>query len=144
MNVQEIKKLLPHRYPFLMVDKIVSISENEIKGLKNVTINEPFFQGHFPNDPIMPGVLLVEGLAQCGGILLLRESSNLENISTYFTTIDKVKFKNPVRPGDQVIYEVEVVQRSSMMTKLKGRVTVDNKVCAIVGEFAAVIVKAQG
>lgn len=140
LNVLEIMKLLPHRYPFLMVDKVLNVSENSITAIKNVTINEPFFQGHFPKDPIMPGVLLVEGMAQCGGILALTRVEDTSQLSTYFTSINNVKFKEAVRPGDTIRYEVQVVQQSSMMSKFQGEVFVGDKL-ACRAEFAAAIVK---
>jgi UDP-3-O-[3-hydroxymyristoyl] N-acetylglucosamine deacetylase/3-hydroxyacyl-[acyl-carrier-protein] dehydratase len=104
LDVNRIKDLLPHRFPFLLVDKIVEVASDYIVGVKNVTVNEPFFQGHFPNEPVMPGVLLVEGMAQAGGIFVLR---NLEGkYSTYFIKIDNVKFRKKVVPGDTVIFKV--------------------------------------
>ena len=99
----DIKKRLPHRFPFLLVDKIIALDESSIVGIKNVTFNESFFQGHFPDEPVMPGVLLVEALAQTGGLLVLSSVEEPEKYSTYFLKIDKLKFKQKVVPGDTVI-----------------------------------------
>lgn len=142
MEVMEIMKYLPHRYPFLMVDRVLEINEEKIVAIKNITINEPQFQGHFPKDAIMPGVLLIEGMAQCGGLLVLKfsDQEDLSKVSTYFTSIDKVKFKTAVRPGDTVRYEVSLTQKSSMMCKFQGQVFVGDKL-ACKAEFSAVIVK---
>ena len=107
-TVEEIKKRLPHRFPFLMVDKIIALDESSIVGIKNVTFNESFFQGHFPDEPVMPGVLLVEALAQTGGLLILNSVKDPEKYSTYFLKIDKLKFKSKVVPGDTVILKMEL------------------------------------
>ncbi|MBI5207220.1 MAG: 3-hydroxyacyl-ACP dehydratase FabZ, partial [Candidatus Firestonebacteria bacterium] len=102
MDINEIQKILPHRYPFLLVDRILDIKEDTIVGIKNVTVNEPFFIGHFPSQPIMPGVLMVEAMAQVGGILLLKEEQTSAKL-LYFMAIDQVKFRKPVIPGDQLV-----------------------------------------
>ncbi|MCX6255482.1 MAG: bifunctional UDP-3-O-[3-hydroxymyristoyl] N-acetylglucosamine deacetylase/3-hydroxyacyl-ACP dehydratase [Bacteroidia bacterium] len=117
-TVEDIKKRLPHRFPFLLVDKIVSLDESSIVGIKNVTFNESFFQGHFPEEPIMPGVLLVEALAQTGGLLILSTVDEPEKYSTYFLKIDKLKFKHKVVPGDTVILKMELadVMRRGIVT----------------------------
>jgi UDP-3-O-[3-hydroxymyristoyl] N-acetylglucosamine deacetylase / 3-hydroxyacyl-[acyl-carrier-protein] dehydratase len=109
-TLEDIKKRLPHRSPFLLVDKIISLDETTVVGIKNVTYNEPFFQGHFPDEPVMPGVLLVEALAQAGGLLILGNFNDPENYSTYFLKIDKLKFKHKVIPGDTVILKMELIE----------------------------------
>lgn len=139
MDVNHIKELLPHRYPFLMVDKVISINKEEVIGVKSVTANEPFFQGHFPEEPVMPGVLLIEAMAQTGGLLVLcgREGK----YSTYFIRIDNVKFRKKVVPGDTLIFKLTLTSpiRRGIAT-MKGLTYVGNKVVAE-GEFMAQIVK---
>ena len=109
MDINQIMKILPHRFPFLLVDRIIELSNNHVVGMKNVTMNEPFFQGHFPGAPIMPGVLQVEALAQTGGILALSTVPDPENYLTYFMKIDNVKFKQQVIPGDTLIFKMELI-----------------------------------
>jgi UDP-3-O-[3-hydroxymyristoyl] N-acetylglucosamine deacetylase/3-hydroxyacyl-[acyl-carrier-protein] dehydratase len=140
-NVEDIKKRLPHRFPFLLVDKIISLDESSIVGIKNVTFNESFFQGHFPDEPVMPGVLLVEALAQTGGLLVLSSVDEPEKYSTYFLKIDKLKFKAKVVPGDTVILKMELadVMRRGIVTMF-GQAFVGNKL-VIEGEMTAQIVK---
>jgi len=128
MNIEQIMKILPHRYPFLLVDGVIELNEEKIEAFKNVSINEPFFQGHFPNYPIMPGVLIVEGMAQTAGLLLLKDTD--ENVIPLFTGIDKARFKKEVRPGDKLIYDLEISQKKGNMFKLKGIATVEGQVCA--------------
>jgi UDP-3-O-[3-hydroxymyristoyl] N-acetylglucosamine deacetylase/3-hydroxyacyl-[acyl-carrier-protein] dehydratase len=138
MEVDEIMKVLAHRYPFLLVDRSLEKSEKRVVGLKNVTINEPFFQGHFPGHPIMPGVLIVEAMAQVGGMLLMGAVPNPENKLVYFTTLNDVKWRRPVKPGDQLIFELELLQVRGMMCKMKGVAKVDgNLVCE--AEMGAVV-----
>ncbi len=108
-DINQIKKLLPHRYPFLLIDKIIELNENSVVGIKNVTMNENFFLGHFPNEPIMPGVLQIEAMAQIGGILALSLVEDPENYQTLFLKIDKVKFKRKVIPGDTIIFRMELI-----------------------------------
>src|SRR5208337_5507754 len=108
LDIQEIRDILPHRYPMLLVDAILELEEERIVGIKNVTINEPFFAGHFPEYPIMPGVLVVEAIAQAGGALLLTEIPDRESKLMVFTGIEKARFRRPVVPGDQLRLEVEV------------------------------------
>lgn len=129
LNTLEIMKRIPHRYPFLLVDRILEINaeEQKIKGKKNVTINEEFFNGHFPNHPIMPGVLIVEGMAQCLGVLVM---DGKEDKVPYFVGVEKSKFKNPVRPGDTIIYEVGVEKIRRNYVWAKGTASVDDKVVA--------------
>jgi UDP-3-O-[3-hydroxymyristoyl] N-acetylglucosamine deacetylase/3-hydroxyacyl-[acyl-carrier-protein] dehydratase len=109
MDVTKIMSLLPHRPPFLLVDKILEMSENHVVGVKNVTMNEPFFIGHFPGAPVMPGVLICEAMAQSGGILILSTVPDPENYLTYFMKMDNVKFKNKVLPGDTLIFKLELI-----------------------------------
>lgn len=141
MDINRIKELLPHRYPFLLVDKIIELGGERIVGVKNVTVNEPFFQGHFPQEPIMPGVLLVEAMAQIGGLLVLNSVNEPERYSTYFMKIDGVKFRQMVVPGDTLFFRLELLApiRRGIST-MKGHVFVGEKlVCE--AEFMAQIVK---
>ncbi len=131
MTIHEIMKVLPHRYPMLLVDRILEIEEGKrIVGLKNVTANEQFFQGHFPGAPVMPGVLIIEAMAQCGAILFLRSIPNRETKLFLFGGVDKARFRKPVIPGDQLIFECEVLQQRSSTVKLKGVAKVDGAVVA--------------
>lgn len=128
LSITEIMQILPHRYPFLLIDRVVELVRKErIVAIKNVTINEPFFQGHFPTYPIMPGVLMVEAMAQAGGALLLTEVPDRDDKLMVFTGIDKAKFRAPVIPGDQVRIEVEVLQWRSRGTVMRGNAYVDGK-----------------
>jgi len=131
-NIQEIMNFLPHRYPFILIDRILEIIPDEkIIALKNVTINEPFFQGHFPKNPIMPGVLIVEAMAQAGGVFAYTFMPEAEKGSViYFMGMDKVKFRKPVVPGDQLIFEVRILKRRSKTIKMAGIATVDKKLVA--------------
>jgi UDP-3-O-[3-hydroxymyristoyl] N-acetylglucosamine deacetylase/3-hydroxyacyl-[acyl-carrier-protein] dehydratase len=141
LTIEEIKKKLPHRFPFLLVDKIIALDESSIVGIKNVTFNESFFQGHFPDEPVMPGVLLVEALAQTGGLLVLNSVDEPEKYSTYFLKIDKLKFKAKVVPGDTVILKMELadVMRRGIVTMF-GQAFVGNKL-VLEGEMTAQVVK---
>jgi UDP-3-O-[3-hydroxymyristoyl] N-acetylglucosamine deacetylase/3-hydroxyacyl-[acyl-carrier-protein] dehydratase len=109
LDINQISRLLPHRYPFLLVDRILEMTENSITGVKNVTMNEPFFQGHFPGNPVMPGVLQIEAMAQVGGIFALNSVKNPEEYTTYFMKIDNVRFKQKVLPGDTVLFFLELI-----------------------------------
>ncbi|MGL4533965.1 MAG: 3-hydroxyacyl-ACP dehydratase FabZ [Fusobacteriaceae bacterium] len=127
LDTLEIMKRIPHRYPFLLVDRIleINVEERSIKGLKNVTINEQFFNGHFPGHPIMPGVLIVEGLAQCLGVLVM---DGIENKVPYFAALENIKFKAPVKPGDQLVYEAKVDKQRGNIIKASGVAKVDGKI----------------
>jgi 3-hydroxyacyl-[acyl-carrier-protein] dehydratase len=129
MDILEIMSLLPHRYPFLLIDRIVEIEvRKRIVAIKNVTINEQFFQGHFPAYPIMPGVLMVEAIAQAGGALLLNEIPDRESKLMVFTSIDNARFRRPVTPGDQLRIEVTVLNWRARAVKMGGIITVNGKV----------------
>ena len=130
LGIEEIMKVLPHRYPFLLVDRILEREQQRIVGLKNVTINEPFFQGHFPGHPIMPGVLIIEAMAQVGGMLLMGSVDNPEAKVVYFMSLDNVKFRRPVKPGDQIRFELELTQVRGMVCKMRGLAKVDGEVVA--------------
>lgn len=126
-----IQSILPHRYPFLLVDRVLEMEPSKrIVAVKNVTANEPFFVGHFPGHPVMPGVLVVEGMAQAGGILLLHNLPDREKRLVYFAAIDRARFRRPVRPGDQLRYEVEVLHLRTTFCKLRGRALVDGNLAA--------------
>jgi beta-hydroxyacyl-ACP dehydratase FabZ len=132
LEFKEIQELLPHRYPFLLVDRIVEIEEGKrVVGIKNVTINEPFFVGHFPGYPIMPGVLILEAMAQVGGILLLRTLGVQGSKRViFFTSIDGARFRRPVVPGDQLRFEIELLQLRRQVCRMRGQATVDGKLVA--------------
>lgn len=121
-----IQKILPHRYPFLMVDKVTRIDGNKITAMKNVTANEPYFLGHFPNHPIMPGVLQLEAIAQVAGILMLRQAENFGKLA-YFMSAESVKWRKPVRPGDTVVIDVELTKSRGKIGKAKGTCLVGNE-----------------
>jgi 3-hydroxyacyl-[acyl-carrier-protein] dehydratase len=128
MNIEEIKAIIPHRYPFLLVDRVLNMDEKVITAIKNVTGNEDFFNGHFPGKPLMPGVLQVEAMAQAGCILFLKKlCDDPENTTIVFSTINKAKFRRPVVPGDQLHMEVEVVSVRRQFATLRGVATVDGK-----------------
>ncbi|MDQ6717604.1 MAG: bifunctional UDP-3-O-[3-hydroxymyristoyl] N-acetylglucosamine deacetylase/3-hydroxyacyl-ACP dehydratase [Gemmatimonadota bacterium] len=137
--IEDIMKVLPHRYPFLLVDRIIEIEPmKRIVGIKNVTINEPFFQGHFPGHPIMPGVLIIEAMAQVGGMLLLGTVPEPDTKVVYFMSLDNVKFRRPVKPGDQLRFELEVVQLRGTVCKMRGIGKVDGEV-VVEADMAAAI-----
>lgn len=130
-DIEWILSMLPHRYPFLLVDRVLEIEPGKrIVALKNVTVNEPFFNGHFPQRRVMPGVLLIEGMAQAGGLLLLKDLPQREKKLLYFMGIESAKFRRPVVPGDQVRFEIEVLRLRTMHCKLSGKALVDGQVAA--------------
>ena len=133
LRIAEIMRTLPHRYPFLLVDRVIEVDpEKRIVALKNVSINEPFFTGHFPSAPVMPGVLTIEAMAQTGAILGLldRQPEDLKNTLVYFMGIDEARFRRPIVPGDQMIITVEVLRRKALVWKMRGEVRVANEVVA--------------
>ena len=123
-DIQDILEVMPHRYPFLLIDRVLEVGETTIKAVKNVTFNEPQFMGHFPGQPVMPGVLLVEAMAQAGGYLLFRQIEDREGKLIMFTGIDNCRFRRPVVPGDQVVFELEVVSIKRTFAKLHGKALV--------------------
>ena len=128
LGIEEIMKVLPHRYPFLLVDRILELGPKSVVGIKNVTINEPFFQGHFPGHPIMPGVLIVEAMAQVGGMLLMGSLDSPQNKVVYFTSLDNVKWRKPVKPGDQLRFELELLQMRARIARMRGLAKVEGEV----------------
>lgn len=138
MDIKEIQKLLPHRYPFLLVDRIIElVPATKAVGIKNVTMNEEFFKGHFPDNPIMPGVLIVEALAQVAGILALN-SGAVSGKSVYFLSIERAKFRKPVVPGDQLNLQVSILQQRGNVWKFSGNALVEDKIAAE-AEFTAMV-----
>lgn len=138
LGIEDIMKVLPHRYPFLLVDRVLELEERRIVGLKNVTINEPFFQGHFPGHPIMPGVLIVEAMAQVGGMLLMGTVEDPDTKVVYFMSLDNVKFRKPVRPGDQLRFELEILQVRGKICRMQGVAKVEGEVVCE-AEMAAIV-----
>ena len=141
IDIHGILELLPHRYPMLLVDRILSFTpQKQIVGLKNVTYNESFFQGHFPGKPVMPGVMIIEAMAQTGGVLIMREFENIDDYVIFFMTIDKVKFRRPVVPGDQLRMELEVLYFRRKIAKLRGSTFVGDQMVAS-AEFSSMLIK---
>ena len=133
LDINQVMALLPHRYPFLLIDRILEFeTDKKIVGLKNVTINEPFFQGHFPGHPIMPGVLLLEAMAQTGGVMALKSlpAEEVGKKVLYFMSIDKAKFRKPVMPGDQVLFELVLLKKRGTIMSFSGQAKVDGGVVA--------------
>jgi 3-hydroxyacyl-[acyl-carrier-protein] dehydratase len=132
MDIRKIQQLIPHRFPFLLVDRVLSISDNGITALKNVSMNEPFFQGHFPDQPVMPGVLIVEALAQAAGVLMgyqLEQAGELmENKLMFFMSMDNVKFRQVVTPGDQLMLKVSLTQKRGQIAKFESKAVVQEKI----------------
>ena len=130
-RIHEILKVLPQRYPFLLVDRILETDgSTHMVGLKNVTINEPFFQGHFPGEPIMPGVMIIEAMAQAGGVLGLSLLQHLKGSSVYFMGMDKVRFRKPVRPGDQLLIKAQLMKQKGTIFKIKAEAFVEEQLVA--------------
>ena len=130
LDIQAIREILPHRYPMLLVDCIVELEPERIVGIKNVTINEPFFNGHFPEFPVMPGVLIVEAMAQVAGVLVLKEMADRKNRLVLLASIEQAKFRKPVLPGDQLRIEMKVGRRKASVAKMHGTATVNGVVVA--------------
>jgi UDP-3-O-[3-hydroxymyristoyl] N-acetylglucosamine deacetylase/3-hydroxyacyl-[acyl-carrier-protein] dehydratase len=126
-DINQVMRILPHRYPFLMLDKVTKVDGNKITAVKNVSVNEPYFQGHFPNHPIMPGVLQLEAIAQAAGILTLRQVESWGKLA-YFMAADSVKWRKPVRPGDSLVIDVELTKARGKIGKAKGVCTVDGEI----------------
>jgi 3-hydroxyacyl-[acyl-carrier-protein] dehydratase len=130
MNIDEIRQILPHRYPMLLVDRIEELEAERVVGIKNVTANEPFFSGHFPDFPVMPGVLIVEAMAQVAGVLVLSQIPDRANKLVLLVSVDGAKFRKPVRPGDQLIIEMNVLKRKASLAKMSGTAKVNGVVVA--------------
>jgi beta-hydroxyacyl-ACP dehydratase FabZ len=130
LDINEIRAILPHRYPFLLVDRIVEMEPERIVGIKQVTLNEPFFQGHFPDFPVMPGVLIVEAMAQAAGVLVLKSMPDRANKLVLLVAIENARFRRPVVPGDTLRMEMKVIKRKASVAKMAGVATVDGQVVA--------------
>ena len=130
LDVNEIRQILPHRFPFLLVDRIVELEPERIVGIKNVTVNEPFFNGHFPEFPVMPGVMIVEAMAQTAGVLVLKSIPDRDSKLVLLVSIESAKFRRPVVPGDQLRIEMTVIRRKGSVAKMAGRATVDGLLVA--------------
>lgn len=141
LEVEDIKEILPHRYPFLLVDRITELVPGErVVGIKNVTFNEPFFQGHFPGNPVMPGVLIIEAMAQVGGILAYKSAKeDTQGKYIFLMAMDKVRFRKPVVPGDQIIFELTMVRQKSKVCKMKGVASVGNTLVAEAELLASIV-----
>ena len=140
MDIKAIFEHLPHRYPFLLVDRIVEIEAGvKIVGIKNVTINEPFFQGHYPGHPVMPGVLVIEAMAQVGGLLLMDQIENCEDKVVYFMSLDNVKWRRPITPGDTIVFELELTKYRRQVCKMRGCAYVEGKLAAEADLMARIV-----
>ena len=144
MDIQGILDVLPHRYPFLLVDRVLEIGPDRIVALKNVTFNEPHFMGHFPGVPVMPGVLIVEAMAQAGGVLMLRDIPDRHEKLILFTGIDNCRFRHPVVPGDQIVFEVTVSKRRQRYAVLHGMARVGDRVVAEADLSSAMVDRPKG
>ena len=130
LDINEIKGILPHRYPFLLVDRIIELEADRVVGIKNVTLNEPFFQGHFPDFPVMPGVLIVEAMAQTAGVLVLKSMPDRENKLVLLVAVENARFRKPVVPGDTLRMEMKIIKRKASVAKMAGVATVNGVVVA--------------
>ncbi len=140
IDITRILEILPHRYPFLLVDRITVVEPGKrASGIKNVSFNEPFFQGHFPGNPVMPGVLIVEAMAQVGAVLLLSDMPDRDGKLVYFAGIDRAKFRRPVVPGDRLRFEVEVLKLRSRVARLRGEAFVDDVLAAEAEMFSSLV-----
>lgn len=125
LDIDAIKAILPHRYPFLLVDRILEMDDERVVGIKNVTVNEPFFVGHYPHYPVMPGVLIVEAMAQTAGVLVLSQIPDRDSKVVLLASVEEAKFRRPVRPGDQLRIEMKYIKKKATVAKMQGIVTVD-------------------
>src|ERR1700694_4650624 len=130
LDIQAIRDILPHRYPMLLVDSILELEEERIVGIKNVTVNEPFFAGHFPDFPVMPGVLIVEAMAQAAGVLVLKSIPDRQKNRVLLASVEQAKFRRPVVPGDQLRIEMKVTKRKTSVAKMYGTATVEGNIVA--------------
>lgn len=142
MDIQDILAVMPHRYPFLLIDRILEMDGTKVRAFKNVTYNEAFFQGHFPGNPVFPGVLLVEAMAQAGGYMLFRGVEDRANKLIYFSGIDACRFRRPVVPGDQVVFEVELLSMRRSFAKLRGRALVEGVLACEADLLSAMVSRA--
>lgn len=144
LDINQIKEIIPHRYPFLLIDQVEELVEGErAVGYKNVTMNEPFFQGHFPDYPVMPGVLITEAMAQMGAVAMLKKEENQGKLA-FFTGIDKCRFKRQVKPGDRLKLEVEIVRLKGPVGKGKAKATVDGELACEAGDYVRFEITAEG
>jgi len=139
IDINGILEVLPHRYPFLLIDRVLEVDEKHIRAIKNVNINEPFFVGHFPGQPVMPGVLVVEAMAQAGGYMLFGQVEDRDDKLIFFSGIDNCRFRRPVVPGDQIVFEIEVTGRRRTFAKLHGKALVDGEVACEADLMSAMV-----
>jgi UDP-3-O-[3-hydroxymyristoyl] N-acetylglucosamine deacetylase/3-hydroxyacyl-[acyl-carrier-protein] dehydratase len=142
-DIHAIMKILPHRYPFLLVDRITRMEGETIEGIKNVTINEPFFVGHFDGNPIMPGVLILEAMGQVGGIMLMNKVEDYTKVWVYFVAIDNARFKRPVVPGDQITFKLEMLWFKRGLCKMKGEAYIEGELVCSAELMASVVPKTE-